>query len=82
MESGHHVCRVFKRLAVRWTGRSTPTRVTGIFSHASGGSVTVSWDIGQAQKRGLPEDVWTLPAFNAALSLHQRKRPRCVPWRC
>ena len=37
----------------------TDTRVTGIFSHASGGSVTVSWDIGQAQKAGLAgKDVW------------------------
>jgi hypothetical protein len=37
----------------------TDTRVTGIFSHASGGSVTVSWDIAQAQKAGLAgKDVW------------------------
>lgn len=37
----------------------TDTKVTGVFSHAAGGSVSVTWDMAQAAKAGLAgKDVW------------------------
>jgi hypothetical protein len=43
---------------VRWTAY-TDTRVSGVFSHPSGGEVEVDWTIAQAKSAGLTgKDVW------------------------